>query len=43
MKNHMISLDQNYNVEILSRISEIHQYKLLADMLQIKYPKDGKK
>jgi hypothetical protein len=32
-----------YNVKILSRISEIHQYKLLAKMLQRKYPKDGKK
>jgi putative transposase len=39
MKNHMRSLDQNYNVKILSRISEIHQYKSLAEMLQIKYPK----
>jgi len=35
----MRSLVQNYNVKILSRISEIHQYKLLAEMLQIKYPK----
>jgi putative transposase len=42
MKSIVIGKDNNNYVNIPTRINEIHHYKSLAEMLQIKYPKRWK-
>jgi putative transposase len=42
MQNITVGKDENNFVKINSRINEIHHYKLLAESLQIKYPKRWK-
>jgi IS605 OrfB family transposase len=42
MQNITVGKDENNFVKINTRINEIHHYKLLAESLQIKYPKRWK-
>jgi IS605 OrfB family transposase len=42
MQNITVGKDENNYVKINTRINEIHHYKSLAEMLQIKYPKRWK-
>jgi len=39
MQNITVGKEENNFVKINTRINEIHHYKLLAENLQIKYPK----
>jgi len=43
MKEIVVGKDENNYVNIPTRINEIHHYKLVAEMLQRKYLKNGKK